>query len=303
MGMKLMEIALFKLGGNSLLNTIEKATKTPLHGLAIGTIASAILQSSTAVTLIAINFVNSKLLPFSRTVAIILGTNIGTCLTTIMIGLNILKFSLPLLIISAIVWIFTIIIAETNLRFEINTTTINKVRELSIVVFGFAVIIEGIKIMRSVGATLELSPLFDQFIALSLNSPLLALIVGALLTAIVHSSAAVIAMTMSLAATGVMPIEVCIAIVIGSNIGTCFTALIVSLASTKGGKLVAYANLLLNVGGAILFFPFIDQIAQLSHSLAHSLALQVAYIQTFFNIICSLLALPLCYLPFMKKWD
>jgi len=302
-GMKLMEISLFNLAGEKMLTTIERATKTPLHGLTIGTIASALLQSSTAVTLLAISFVNGKLLPFSRTFAIILGTNIGTCLTTILIGLNILKFSKPIMIITAIIWIFTIIIIEFQQFSRINSTFIHKLRQCAIALFGFAVIIEGIKIMRSVGYRLEASALFDNFINASMQSPFIGLIVGALLTALIHSSAAVIAMTMGLAATGVMPIEVCIAIVLGSNVGTCVTALLVSLTSSKGGKLVAYSHFLLNIIGALLFYPFIEALSLLSTFLSQSLAMQVAYIQTIFNVLCSLLALPICYFRFMKRWD
>lgn len=302
-GMKLMEIALFKLGGQSMLSSIEKATKTPIHGLTIGTIASALLQSSTAVTLLAISFVNGKLIPFSRTFAIILGTNIGSCLTTILIGLNLLQVSKPIMIITTIIWIITIIICEFMPNSRLHTPIIEKIREGAIALFGFAVIIEGIKVMRSVGHRLEASPLFDYFITAALDSPLLALIVGAVLTALVHSSAAVIAMTMSLAAAGVMPIEVCIAIVLGSNIGTCVTALLVSLTSSKGGKVVAYSHFLLNIVGALLFYPFIEALEWVSTLLTSSLALQVAYIQTIFNVVCSLLALPICYLPFMKRWD
>lgn len=302
-GMKLMEISLFKLGGKRLLSLIEGATRTPIHGLTIGTAASALLQSSTAVTLLAISFVNGKLIPFSRTFAIILGTNIGTCLTTILIGLNVLQFSKPIMIITALIWIFTIIIIEFGKLPKLHTPFIYKLRLGVIALFGFAVIIEGIKIMRSAGVELESSPLFGQFINAALTSPLVGLIVGAALTAFVHSSAAVIAMTMSLAATGMMPIEVCIAIVIGSNVGTCVTALLVSMTSSKGGKLVAYSHFLLNVAGAIVFYPFIDMLSSLSSILSSSLAMQVAYIQTLFNVICSFLALPLCYMRFMKRWD
>lgn len=302
-GMKLMELALFKLGGDKMLSSIEKATRTPLHGLTIGTLASATLQSSTAVTLLAISFVNGKLIPFSRTFAIILGTNIGTCLTTILIGLNLLHFSKPIMIITVIIWIMTIIIVEFKQLPRLNSAKVLKIRQLAIAMFGFAVIIEGIKIMRSVGHRLEESTLFDYFINSALESPIIGLIVGAILTALIHSSAAVIAMTMSLAATGVMPMEVCIAIVLGSNIGTCATALLVSLTSSKGGKLVAYSHLFLNVAGAMLFYPFIDMLVTLSSTLSDSLSMQVAHIQTIFNVVCSLLALPICYLPFMKRWD
>ena len=113
-GMKLMELALHKWAGPYLRAILEKATATPLHGLATGTAVTAVLQSSTAVTVMTIGLVNAKLMSFPRSLGIILGTNIGTCLTTELIGLNLNHMAVPLLAVSFLGWLASVLFWEAN---------------------------------------------------------------------------------------------------------------------------------------------------------------------------------------------
>lgn len=126
---------------------------------------------------------------------------------------------------------------------------------------------------------------------------------GAVLTAMVHSSAAVIGMAMGLAASGVMPPALGIAIVLGANIGTCVTAVIAAIGSTPSGVFVAWSHVTLNVGGALLFLPFIQPLQSLSAWIGGGPAAQLAHAQTIFNVICSLGVLPLCYLPVWSRLE
>jgi phosphate:Na+ symporter len=301
-GMKLMELALHRLAGPYLTKIMEKSTATPLHGLAVGTATTAFLQSSTAVTVLAIGMVNARLLTFPRTLGIILGTNIGTCLTTELIGLNLNRLSLPLLIASICLWLVTAALGELRLIPALrNIRWLGTVRFGSIAICGFALLLCGIMMMQAVGPAVQQSPMFAWFLGKADDSLWWGLAAGAVLTAAVHSSAAVIGLLMGFVSLGAMPLELGVAAVIGANVGTCATALLASLGGSKAGLYVACAHIALNVGGALLFMPFIRELGAAAAWFGHSPASQIAHAQTIFNIASSLLALPLCYIrPFSR---
>ncbi|MFD0586726.1 Na/Pi cotransporter family protein [Paenibacillus sp. GCM10027627] len=303
-GMKLMELALHRLAGPHLSRALQTSTKTPLHGLAIGTATTAFLQSSTAVTVISIGLVNAGLLTFPRTLGIILGTNIGTCLTTELIGLNIDEFAIPLLIASTAAWFVTVIVGELGWFPRLSQLSwLDTVRSASVAVCGFGLLLAGLSLMQSIGPAVQNSELFAWFLDKASTGLWWGLAAGAALTAAIHSSAAVIGLIMGFVTIGAMPIELGVAVVLGANIGTCVTALLASIGGSRGGKYVAYAHTLLNVGGALLFLPLVGELTAVSGWISHSPASQIAHAQTIFNVACSLLALPLCYMQAMRKMD
>ncbi|MBP1992864.1 Na/Pi cotransporter family protein [Paenibacillus eucommiae] len=317
-GMKLMESALHLLAGPYLHLWLGRFTQTPLRGMVTGTALTALLQSSTAITVIAIGLVNAGVLSFPRTLGIILGTNIGTCLTTELIGLSIGGFALPLLLAAAGAWLASWLAqprqrpalpAEQPQRgasgapqhavpapAEAVPGWLRSVRFGSLAIAGFALVLLGIEIMQSIGPALQSRGLFTWFVHQAQQSLLWGVLAGAAITALVHSSSAVIAMAMGLAAAQSIPVELGVAIVIGANVGTCVTAVIAGLGGSRAGSYVAWFHVLLNVGGALLFYPFIHQLALISSMLAGEEASQIARAQTIFNVLSSLLALPLCYL-------
>lgn len=300
-GMKVMELALHKWGGAYLQQTLEKFTKTPLHGLGSGAVMTALLQSSSAITVITIGLVNAGVLTFPRTHGIILGTNIGTSVTTELIALNITDYAVVLLLGSFTVWVISWIVPEIQSKLHAIAQWMLRLRYLSLAVCGFAAVLLGMKIMQSVGPALQSRGLFEWFIDQSSQSLLWGVIAGAALTAVIQSSSATIAMGMSLAAVQAISVELGIAIVLGANIGTCVTALLASLGGNKYGKYVAISHILLNIGGVVLFYPLIGLLHGLSAIFSTQEAAQIAHSQTLFNIITSVLALPLCYLRFFKK--
>ncbi|MDQ8736721.1 Na/Pi symporter [Paenibacillus sp. LHD-38] len=303
-GMKLMELALHRLAGPYLTRMLERSTATPIHGLAIGTVTTAFLQSSTAVTVISIGMVNAGLLTFPRTLGIILGTNIGTCITTELIGLNLNKLALPLLIVSIGLWLATALLGEIRLFPAIRSAGwLHSLRSSSVVLCGFALLLTGMAMMQGVGPAVQESTMFAWFLDKADDSLWWGLAAGALLTAAVHSSAAVIGIIMGFVSLGAMPIELGIAVVLGANIGTCATALLASIGGTKAGQYVAWSHVILNAGGALLFMPFIGELADLSAWISSSTPGQIAHTQTIFNILSSLIALPFCYLRVFRKLD
>jgi len=303
-GMKLMELALHRWGGGRLKTVLEKATATPLLGLLSGTAITAALQSSTAVTVMTIGLVNAGLMSFSRTLGIVLGTNIGTCLTTELIGLNLHQSAIPLMAASALGWLASVLLHEANPRnspARAEPGWLKPLRFGSLAVFGFGLLMLGMTAMQSIAPDVERTRLFAYFLERADESVLWGIAAGAALTAAVHSSAAVIGLMMGLASFGAMPVEIGIAAVLGANVGTCFTALLAAAGGTPGGRFVAWSHLALNVGGCLLFAPFVDLLAHATGWLSASPAARIAHAQTIFNMVCSILALPLCYLPIWNR--
>lgn len=298
-GMKVIEFALFQWTGAYMKTTLTQLTRSPLRGLIVGTGTTALLQSSSAVTVMTIGLVNAGVLTFPQTLGIILGTNIGSCLTTELIGFRITDNMMPALLVSASCWIASL--AVPPMRSQAANRAINAVRGLSLSLAGFSCLVLALEIMQTIVPFLQERGLLAWFIDKARASFLWGIVAGACLTALIHSSAASIAIAMGFASLGLLPVDLGIAVILGSNIGTCATALIAAVGGSRYGQYVAWSHLLLNVGGTILFYPLIVPLEQLVAVLASDPASQLAHAQTLFNIVCSLLALPLCYLPALKR--
>ncbi|MNV31367.1 Na+/Pi-cotransporter [compost metagenome] len=306
-GMKLMEAALSKLAGPILEDALGRATSTPLMGMLTSSVVTALLQSSTAVTVLAIGMVNAGLLSFGRTLGIILGSNIGTCLTTELAGLEIARFAGPLLAVSLTLWAAAVTAGElpaSGSRLSGAAIALSRpLQFISLAAAGFALVLWGISVMQSIGPALQSSGMFRWFLDRASESVLWGFAAGACLTALLHSSSATIGMTMGVASSGALPPHIGIAIVLGANVGTCITAVIASVGGSISGVFVAWSHVVLNAGGALLFLPFTGLLLRAAELIGGGPAAQIAHSQTIFNIGCSLLALPFCYLPLWKRVD
>jgi phosphate:Na+ symporter len=295
-GMKAMEIGLHEWAGPLLSGLIRRFTSTPFRGLVAGTLATAVLQSSDAVTVVTIGLVNAGVLTFRQTLGLVLGANVGGSITADMLGLDMSAHALPMLLTSGACWFACLAVG----RFREAKTRLARValplRHLSLTICGFACILIGFERMNTIVPVLQSRGLFVWFLDMSQQSIAWGLLAGALVTAVIQSSAATIAVTMGLASVQAVPIELGIAIVLGANIGTCSTALLASLGGSKAGRYVAWSHIVLNLGGSLLFFPFIEELAALSAFWTDSPYDQIARAQTIFNVLCSLIALPLCYI-------
>jgi len=301
-GMKWMETALQRMAGPSLATWLGRATSAPWKGMAFSAGATALLQSSTAVTVLTIGLANARLITYGRTLGIILGTNIGTCLTTELVGLQLGRFGLPLLMLSLLGWALFVVLSELNPFAPTRTrNTLLGAQYGFLAIAGFALIMIGIQVMQSIAVPLRSMGVFQWFLDRATDSLWWGFLAGACLTALIHSSAAVISMAITLAATGVLPVEIGIAIVIGSNVGTCITAVIAAAGGASAGKFVAASHVVLNVAGALLFMPLISLLQAASAWISADAGAQIAHAQTLFNVISSLLALPFCYLPIWHK--
>ncbi|HEX7056933.1 MAG TPA: Na/Pi symporter [Bacilli bacterium] len=299
-GLKVMELALHVWAAPFLRRVLQNLTRNPWRGLVTGTAITAALQSSSAVTVITIGLVNAGVITFPQTLGIILGTNIGTCLTTELIGLNISHLALPLLLVTAAIWLIAWGLPAEKFT-PLGEKSVWIIRHLSLALAGFACILIGMKIMEAFVPAVQTRGLFAWFLEQSQKSLVWGILAGAALTAVIQSSAASIAITMGLASVQAISVELGVAIILGANIGTCVTALIASIGGSKYGQLVAWAHVLLNIGGAIVFYPLIGELRHITEWLAANPSGQLAHAQTIYNIVCSLLALPFCYMPWLSR--
>src|SRR5690606_14535374 len=223
-GMKTMEHALYAWTGEWMKTMLARLTRTPLRGLLTGTVAAAALQSSSAVTVLTVGMVSAGVLTFPRSLGIILGANIGTCLTTELIGLKMEDGAFFPALCACI---------AVHLAVRMPGSPLRKAPKLAaaggglfLAAAGFGGILLGIRIMQGIVPYLRDNGLFSWFLEHAGRSPLWGIAAGAALAAAIHSSSAAIAMAMGLSALGVLPVPLAIAIMLGCNVGTCVTALI-----------------------------------------------------------------------------
>jgi phosphate:Na+ symporter len=282
-GLHFMRTGLEALAANRLQDILLKFTRTPVRGFVTGTITTAFLQSSSAITVLTIGFVNAGVLTFAQSIGIILGTNIGTTITTQILALKIEDFALPLFILGGILWVMP-------------HQTLSKLGKS---IAGFGLIFYGIDCMQQIASPIKEQGLINWVIEHGGHPILAGIVIGAVLTALIHSSSACIAITMGFYASHAITLPFAIAVVFGSNVGTCVTAILAAVNANTACKQVALSHLILNLAGVILFTPLIPLISQVAPYLSENPATQIAHIQTLFNVICSVAVLPFCE-PFAR---
>lgn len=291
-GMNEMSSSLMLTSGSRLEVMLERVTANPLKAIALGAGTTAIIQSSSATTVMIVGLVNAGLLPLSQTVGLIMGANIGTTITTWILSLGSLgsakaylqvfnpSFFVPLI---AIVSIMVIMLTQNERR-----------RNISRILMGFAILMFGMQAMSGAIQPLSDLPAFQQLF-LAFSHPLLGLLAGTLLTAIIQSSSASIGILQAFALSGAVTYGSAIPLIMGQNIGTCVTALTSSIHTSKNAKRAALIHLTFNVMGTAVFmsgFYLIHLIRPFSF-LDHSLnPIDIAIINTVYKISATALFLP-----------
>jgi len=275
-GMTIIRFGLFNLSADKLRAWLIKLTSTPLKGMVTGTFITALLQSSTAVMVITIGLISSKIMTFPQSIGIILGTNIGTTFKTELITFNLDSILVPLAIIGAFLILFK------N----------RKARSIGMLLFGIASVFTSMKGFELLAQPLTSLPFINKFILSINDNVFLSLITGACITAIIQSSTAMTGIAMSFLTAGLLQLDAGIAIMLGANIGTCITAIIASIGGGKESRLAAYAHVWLNVFGVLLFIPLIPFLSVHANILASHKDVQLAHISVIFNVATSLVVLP-----------
>lgn len=275
-GMMIMRTGLENLSKNKLESWLTSLTATPLLALLTGTVVTAVLQSSSAVTVMTIGLVATRYITFYQSIGIILGANIGTCITLEIIAFRIEAIIIPLFILSVL-----LIIIPKHISFC-----------LGIISFGLACIFTAMQGLERLAEPLTSFSFANTFFDLANESSFIGIIAGIIMAMIIQSSTATTAIAMGFVSEGSLTLTASIAVMLGSNIGTCFTAFLAAIGTKRETKLVAYAHIWLNVIGVTLAFPLIGYLAQLSEMLAASATLQVAHASLIFNVATSLIMLP-----------
>lgn len=288
LGITLLGDGLKELAGPKIKDYIEKYTSNTFMAMMVGMIVTGLIQSSSATTVISISLVRAGLMTLKQTIGIAIGANIGTTVTSIMIGLKIDQFGYYFVFLGAIMFVFS------NKK---------KVKDLAFVLFSFGITFVGLVLMGDRLALLQDYKFFNDFIDFMSMNPWLALIGGTIATALINSSSAFIAIIQKVYAGGGIDLPVVVALVLGSNIGTTITAYIASLGGIVPARRASVFHTLFNLTGSLivmlLLTPYAKFISFLSLKLAASAELEVALAHFIFNFLFAFLVIPV--LPaFMK---
>ena len=291
-GMNLMGASLEKRAGSSLKILLGKLTSRKILGFLTGMGVTAVIQSSSATTVMVVGFVNSGLLTLRQAISVIMGANVGTTVTAWILSLTGLdgdNFFVMLLKPTS----FTPILALIGVVLTMMAKS-DKKKDVGMILLGFAVLMFGMDTMSGAVAGLEEVPEFRN-ILLMFSNPVLGVLAGAGLTAIIQSSSASVGILQALSATGQVTYGAAIPIIMGQNIGTCVTAMISSVGANKNAKRAAVVHLLFNIVGTAVWlavFYGINAVVQFSF-VSHSIdQLGIAVGHTAFNILCTALLFP-----------
>ena len=291
-GMTVMGDALEKSAGSQLKGLLARMTSHPLKGFALGAAVTAIIQSSSATTVMLVGFVNSGLMSLSAVIPVIMGANVGTTITAwilSLMGVGDDNFFMTMLKPTS----FTPILAVIGVVLYIFLKNAKK-KDIGLILLGFAVLIYGMDIMTGAVAPLKESEAFAS-ILLMFTNPILGVLAGALITAIIQSSSASVGILQALSATGAVTFGSAIPIIMGQNIGTCVTALISSVGANKNARRVAMVHLYFNIIGTVsllaLFYiaHAIFDFGFLGNAIDEK---YIAIVHTAFNVGCTSLLLP-----------
>ncbi|HIT18275.1 MAG TPA: Na/Pi cotransporter family protein [Candidatus Fimivivens faecavium] len=292
-GMTIMGNGLEKLSGGRMEKTLEKLTGNIFTSVALGVVVTALVQSSSATTVIVVGLVNAGILQLRQAVGVIMGANIGTTVTAQIIRLSdiqsegfFLQFCKPTTLapLAAVIGIVLYMFSKRSKR-----------REVGQLLVGFGILFSGLFAMEAAVQPLQTNPIFPVILA-KLSNPLLGVLAGAAVTALIQSSSASIGILQAISSTGVLPFSTAFPIIMGQNIGTCITPILSSIGATKNAKRSAMIHLYFNIIGTLVFLTtfytakhFLGAPAFWGEAVTRT---TIANFHTFFNVVTTLLLIP-----------
>lgn len=280
-GMNIMGEGLEKSAGDRLKDLLELLTRNRFLGVLMGAIVTAIIQSSSATTVMVVGLVNAGIMDLSQAIGVIMGANIGTTMTAQLIAFKLTDIALPAIGLGAAIIIF-----------GRNKTQ----RYIGQVILGFGLLFFGMQTMEGALKPLAKMPEFVNFMASFSKTPILGVIAGFLTTGLVQSSSATIGILQALASQGIVNLSIALPILFGDNIGTCVTALLSSIGTNITARRTAVFHLTFNVIGTIIFLiilPLVESVVALTSS---DPVRQIANAHTFFNVTNTFIQLPFSFL-------
>ena len=291
LAMKLMSDALNRIAGESMKRLLQKLAGNRIVGVLIGALVTAVIQSSSATTVMVIGFVNADVMNLNQAAAIIIGSNIGTTVTGLLASLESLNISLYL---SLLVFIGVML------------AFIKKIKKYANLMTGLGMIFVGLKMMSSACDDKSIKDAFGEVLS-HLQFPLLLELLGIIFTAIIQSSSAMTGIVIVMVGKKVMTMKSGLFITLGANIGTCVTALLGIIGANTNSKRTALIHFIFNMSGCIMFTPilwiFSDQITALLEKMSKEDSMRIAYFHLFFNILTAIVTTPLIkYLVKLVSW-
>ncbi|HPG92143.1 MAG TPA: Na/Pi cotransporter family protein [Clostridia bacterium] len=289
-GFKILSENTEKLADRGLRNLFNRVNRNPLTGVGIGVVSTAIVQSSSATTVMVVGFVNAGVMTLTQAASIIMGANIGTTVTGQIAALQSFDFI-------AVAMALTFVGVIMDMAFKKD-----RVKTAGLMLAGLGLVFMGLKFMSSAMKIFRDSAAIVSAFS-SVNNPLLLLLIGALVTAVVQSSSAVTAIVISMAGAGIIiggGGNAVYYVILGTNIGTCVTAILSSVAANANGKRAAFIHLMFNVFGSAIFFIMLlfwqnFSVVTFEKWFVGQPAIQIAMFHTFFNVTCTLI-----FVPFIK---
>lgn len=281
-GISLMGDALTNFAGPKMRGYVEKYTSNPIKGILVGIVITGLIQSSSATTVIAISFVRAGIMSLEQAIGVTLGANIGTTVTSILIGFNLGYFSYFIALIGVLIFMFS---------------AKRKNKYIGEIFIGFGLLFIGLEMMGGSLEELKNIPGFEDVVANVGQKPILGVLIGTALTAMLQSSSAFIGITQSLYASGAISLEVALALMFGANIGTCITAILASLGGSLSAKRTSLFHILFNVSVSIIFLLLLSPYEQLVQTIASTTnasdLMTIAIGHFTFNFVGMIIFLPL----------
>ena len=278
-GMNVMGDGLQKAAGEKLKKIIEMLTTNKIMGVLVGTLVTAIIQSSSATTVMTIGFVNAGIMSLQQAVGVIMGANVGTTVTAQLVSFNIEKYAPIAIGIGMAFWFFT---KKKN------------VKNISEILIGFGILFVGMNFMKAAAAPVsEMPQVHDAMLYLSKN-PVLGILAGFVITGTIQSSSASIGILIVLASQGLLPITAALPVLYGDNIGTCVTSLLSTVGASRNARRAAIMHLCFNVIGTLLFIIVLSKpiVALVTSIDPTNVPRQIANAHTLFNVVNVIVLLP-----------
>lgn len=292
-GMNIMGQALERKAGNKLKDLLAKMTNSKFKGFLTGLVITAVIQSSSATTVMVVGFVNSGLMTLRQAINVIMGANIGTTITSWILSLGDIDGS-SILITLLKPTSFTPILALVGIIFYMFLKDDSK-KDIGSILLGFATLMFGMDTMSNAVSGLANVPGFSNLFILFTN-PLLGVLVGALLTAIIQSSSASVGILQALSSTGQVTYGAAVPIIMGQNIGTCVTCLLSSIGTNKNARRAAVVHLLFNTIGTVVIltlFRIIKTVVYIPLLSEQASMFGIALTHSIFNVLCVMILLPM----------
>lgn len=276
-GIKLLNDGLQNAAGSRIRSLVRSLTSNRFSAVGAGAFLTGLIQSSSATSVMLVGFVSAGLMTFRQTLAVILGADIGATLTVQLIAFRVYDYS--------------VLLVGVGLSFTLFTKN-TFYKNIGQGILGFGFVFLSLKIMIDAMLPLQGNELFRSVFVVLTGTPFIGILLSAVVTALIHSSAATMGIALALATSGLISLQSALYIILGANIGTCATALLASMRSPAEARRVAWAHVLFKVFGVLLFLPFLPLYQRLVEQTTPDVMRQIANAHTLFNVIMAVIFLP-----------